>query len=130
MTTISLLNVFSGPDSLKKYFKSDQQPPVSLVEIAEKLIHSNIKALSAINMLLHDPSAAKSPSNDDMAAFTSYKAALDRVREFQFFGMQVALYGGPTYTKTTDPRKSVEWARRMPHKNLAVKLPRAVLDIC
>lgn len=52
-------------------------------------------------------------NNDDTTAFVSNKASLDRVRELQFYGLKVALYGGPTYTETTDPRGPVEWARRL-----------------
>jgi cysteine synthase len=90
--------------------------------------------LTALNMLLNDPSAAEKTiaevssgstvtslsitarvlyDNEKTTAFVSNKAALDRVRELQFYGLQVALYGGPTYTETTDPRGPVEWARRL-----------------
>ena len=85
-------------------------------------------------MLLHEPSAATTNiievssgstvtslgvtarvlySNSSTTAFVSNKASLDRIRELQFFGVKVALYGGPTYTETTDPRGPVEWARRL-----------------
>ncbi|KAG8525193.1 uncharacterized protein KY384_008837 [Bacidia gigantensis] len=94
----------------------------------------NVKALPALNMLLNDEAAADGSikevssgstvtslaitarvlyDNDDTTAFVSNKASLDRVRELQFYGLKVALYGGPTYTETTDPRGPVEWARRL-----------------
>ncbi|PLB55683.1 tryptophan synthase beta subunit-like PLP-dependent enzyme [Aspergillus steynii IBT 23096] len=92
----------------------------------------NVKALPALNMLLNDPSSANKSvvevssgstvtslaiaarvlyDNDNSTAYVSNKAALDRVRELQFYGLKVDLYGGPTYTETTDPRGPVEWAR-------------------
>lgn len=37
MATINDLNVFKGPDSLKKYFNPDEQPPLPLIELPEKL---------------------------------------------------------------------------------------------
>ncbi|KAL8673108.1 MAG: hypothetical protein Q9168_002463 [Polycauliona sp. 1 TL-2023] len=94
----------------------------------------NVKALPVLNMLLNDSSAARKSivevssgstvtslgitarvlyGNDDTTAFVSNKASLDRMRELQFFGLRVALYGGPTYTDTTDSRGPVEWARRL-----------------
>lgn len=170
MTVKNPLNVFKGPDSLRQYFNPDEQPPLPLVELPEKLnpflkdgvrIYAkllttlpaqNVKALPgktsnqyesqqprtnscvALNMLLHEPSADKKKlvevssgstvtslsvtarvlyDNPNTTAYVSNKAALDRVRELQFFGLEVALYGGPTYTDTTDPRGPVEWARRL-----------------
>ncbi|KAL8767045.1 MAG: hypothetical protein Q9209_006339 [Squamulea sp. 1 TL-2023] len=108
------------------------------VRIYAKLLTSlpaqNVKALPVLNMLLNDPSAAGKGiievssgstvtslgitarvlyDNDNTTAFVSNKASLDRMRELQFFGLKVALYGGPTYTDTTDPRGPVEWARRL-----------------
>lgn len=78
----------------------------SVVEVSSG---STVTSLAIANRVLYN--------NDDTVAFVSNKAALDRVRELQFFGLQVALYGGPTYTETTDPRGPVEWARQMPKKN-------------
>ncbi|KAI0387362.1 tryptophan synthase beta subunit-like PLP-dependent enzyme [Hypomontagnella monticulosa] len=156
MDVVNPLNVFKGPDSIRNYFNPDEQPPVPLVELPEKLnpfrgdgvrIYvklltslpaQNVKALPALNMLLNEPSAAERSlvevssgstvtslsiaarvlyDNDDTTAFVSNKAALDRVRELQFYGLRVALYGGPTYTETTDPRGPVEWARRLGREN-------------
>jgi len=37
MDTKNPLNVFKGPDSLIKYFNPDEQPPLPLVELPEKL---------------------------------------------------------------------------------------------
>lgn len=37
MATFNPLNVFKGPDSLRKYFNPDEQPPLPLVELPEKL---------------------------------------------------------------------------------------------
>ncbi|RYO74050.1 hypothetical protein DL764_010995 [Monosporascus ibericus] len=155
MATFNNLNVFKGPDSIKQYFDPDAQPPVPLVELPEKLnpfredgvrIYAklltclpaqNVKALPALNMLLHDPSAAEKKcvevssgstvtslaiatrvlyDNDQTTAYVSNKAAMDRVRELQFYGLKVDLYGGPTYTETTDPRGPVDWARRLGRK--------------
>lgn len=88
-------------------------------------------------MLLHDPTAAEKKcvevssgstvtslaiaarvlyDNDQTVAYVSNKAAMDRVRELQFYGLKVDLYGGPTYTETTDPRGPVEWARNLGRK--------------
>ncbi|KAL8643180.1 MAG: hypothetical protein Q9226_008423, partial [Calogaya cf. arnoldii] len=156
MATVKSLNVFKGPESLRQYFYPDEQPPLPLVELPEKLnpfrrdgvrIYAkllttlpaqNVKALPVLNMLLNDTSAAEkglievSPgstvtslgitarvfyNNDDTTAFVSNKAPLDRMRELQFFGLKVALYGGPTYTDTADPRGPVEWARRLGREN-------------
>ena len=69
MAPSEFLNVYSGPDSLKKYFDPDVQPPLPLVEIPEKLnpyradgvrIYAkmmtmlpahNVKSLPALNLL-------------------------------------------------------------------------------
>ncbi|KAF9888878.1 hypothetical protein FE257_008248 [Aspergillus nanangensis] len=66
---INELNVYFGPDSLKKYFNPDSQPPLPLVELPEHLnpfykdgvriyaklmtVHpaNNVKAMPAMNML-------------------------------------------------------------------------------
>jgi hypothetical protein len=37
MSVANPLNVYSGPDSMKKYFDPDYQPPLPLVEIPRKL---------------------------------------------------------------------------------------------
>ncbi|KAI9044050.1 tryptophan synthase beta subunit-like PLP-dependent enzyme [Aspergillus affinis] len=150
MSVTNPLNVFKGADSIRNFFNPDEQPPVPLVELPPKLnpYHTdgvriyaklltclpaqNVKALPALNMLLHDPSSANKSvvevssgstvtslaiasrvlyDNDNSTAYVSNKAALDRVRELQFYGLKVDLYGGPTYTETTDPRGPVEWAR-------------------
>ena len=37
MATANLLNIFKGPDAPRKYFDPDEQPPVPLVELPEKL---------------------------------------------------------------------------------------------
>lgn len=37
MATANPLNIFRGPDSLRKYFNPDEQPPLPLVELPEKL---------------------------------------------------------------------------------------------
>ncbi|KAK2774706.1 hypothetical protein FQN53_003513 [Emmonsiellopsis sp. PD_33] len=65
----NVLNVYSGPDALKKYFDPDNQPPLPLVEVPETLnpfykhgvriyakmmtMHpaNNVKAIPAMNML-------------------------------------------------------------------------------
>ncbi|KJX94738.1 cysteine synthase b like protein [Zymoseptoria brevis] len=151
MAITNTLNVFKGPDSLRRYFDPDEQPPLPMVELPEKLnpfrkdgvrIYAkllttlpaqNVKALPALNMLLHEASADRKGlievssgstvtslsvtarvlyDNPNTTAFVSNKASLDRVRELQFFGLEVALYGGPTYTDTTDLRGPVEWARQ------------------
>ncbi|KAH8427544.1 uncharacterized protein LDX57_005257 [Aspergillus melleus] len=150
MSVTNPLNVFKGTESIKNFFNPDEQPPVPLVELPPKLnpYHAdgvriyaklltclpaqNVKALPALNMLLHDPSSANKKvvevssgstvtslaitarvlyDNDNSTAYVSNKAALDRVCELQFYGLKVDLYGGPTYTETTDPRGPVEWAR-------------------
>ncbi|KAL6355522.1 hypothetical protein LRP88_11117 [Fusarium phalaenopsidis] len=152
MAVSNPLNVFKGPDALRQFFDPDEQPPVPLVELPDSLnpfrkdnvrIYAklltflpaqNVKALPAVNMLLHDSSAANKSvvevssgstvtslaianrvlyNNDDTIAYVSNKAAIDRVRELQFFGLKVMLYGGPTYTDTTDIRGPVEWARNL-----------------
>ncbi|KAJ5731179.1 uncharacterized protein N7483_005687, partial [Penicillium malachiteum] len=69
MTISNEHNVYFGPDSLKKYFDPDQQPPLPLVELPEYLnpyyqygvriyakmmtMHpaNNVKAMPALNML-------------------------------------------------------------------------------
>ncbi|KAL2832460.1 tryptophan synthase beta subunit-like PLP-dependent enzyme [Aspergillus cavernicola] len=69
MSNFNELNVYSGPDSLKKYFDPDSQPPLPLVELPEYLnpyyqdgvriyakmmtMHptNNVKAMPAMNML-------------------------------------------------------------------------------
>lgn len=71
--------------------------------VAEVSSGSTVTSLAIANRVLY--------GNEDTVAFVSNKAALDRVRELQFFGLGVQLYGGPTYTETTDPRGPVEWAR-------------------
>ncbi|KAK2829881.1 hypothetical protein FQN49_007163 [Arthroderma sp. PD_2] len=49
MVIANPLNVFKGPDSLRKYFNPDEQPPLPLVELPAKLNlfrqDSNVKAL-------------------------------------------------------------------------------------
>lgn len=37
MATANPFNVFKGPDSLRNYFNPDEQPPLPLVELPEKL---------------------------------------------------------------------------------------------
>ena len=37
MATANPLNIFKGSDSLRKYFNPDEQPPLPLVELPEKL---------------------------------------------------------------------------------------------
>ncbi|KAL8730001.1 MAG: hypothetical protein Q9166_004324 [cf. Caloplaca sp. 2 TL-2023] len=102
------------------------------------LIMDGINGLGSLNMLLNDPSATDKSiievssgstvtslavsarvlyDNTDTTAFVSNKASVDRIREMQFFGLKVALYGGPTYTETTDPRGPVVWARRLGREN-------------
>ncbi|KAL2365438.1 hypothetical protein RJZ56_001682 [Blastomyces dermatitidis] len=69
MANPNILNVYSGPDALKKYFNPDFQPPLPLVEVPEALnpfyqdgvriyakmmtMHpaNNVKAIPAMNML-------------------------------------------------------------------------------
>ncbi|KAI9372742.1 tryptophan synthase beta subunit-like PLP-dependent enzyme [Aspergillus egyptiacus] len=69
MANVNELNVYFGPDSLKKYFDPDSQPPLPLVELPEYLnpyyqdgvriyakmmtMHpaNNVKAMPAMNML-------------------------------------------------------------------------------
>ncbi|EAW13404.1 putative cysteine synthase B [Aspergillus clavatus NRRL 1] len=69
MTSPNELNVYFGPDALKKYFDPDSQPPLPLVELPEYLnryyhdgvriyakmmtMHpaNNVKAMPALNML-------------------------------------------------------------------------------
>ncbi|EGD95895.1 cysteine synthase [Trichophyton tonsurans CBS 112818] len=69
MANINPLNVYSGPDSMKKYFDPDCQPPLPLVEIPHALnpfyddgvriyakmmsMHpaNNVKAIPALNLL-------------------------------------------------------------------------------
>ncbi|KAB8297993.1 hypothetical protein EYC80_001766 [Monilinia laxa] len=156
MATINPLNVFKGPDSLKKYFNPDEQPPLPLIELPEKLnpfrqdgvrIYvkllttlpaQNVKALPALNMLLNDPSAQNKSivevssgstvtslgvtarvlyNNDDTTAIVPNKTSLDRLRDLQFFGIKVQLYGGPNYSDPTDSRGIVDWARRLGRGN-------------
>lgn len=92
----------------------------------------------ALNMLLNEPRASDGSiievssgstitslgitarvlyNNEDTTALVSNKASRDRVRELQFFGIKPKLYGGPTYTETTDPRGPVEWARGLPKQD-------------
>lgn len=78
----------------------------SIIEVSSG---STVTSLGITARVLYD--------NDDTTAFVSNKASLDRMRELQFFGLRVALYGGPTYTDTTDPRGPVEWARRLGREN-------------
>lgn len=37
MYIVNPLNTFKGPDSLRNYFNPDEQPPVPLIELPEKL---------------------------------------------------------------------------------------------
>lgn len=37
MAAVNPLNIFQGPDSLRKYFNPDEQPLLPLVELPEKL---------------------------------------------------------------------------------------------
>ncbi|GES59988.1 cysteine synthase B [Aspergillus terreus] len=71
MPNTNELNVYFGPDSLRKYFDPDSQPPLPLVELPEHLnpfhkdgvriyaklmtMHpaNNVKAMPAMNMLEH-----------------------------------------------------------------------------
>lgn len=81
------------------------EPSIADKGIIEVSSGSTVTSLAITARVLYD--------NDDTTAFVSNKASLDRVRELQFYGIKVALYGGPTYTETTDPRGPVEWARRL-----------------
>lgn len=85
------------------------EPSAADKSIVEVSSGSTVTSLAITARVLYD--------NDDTTAFVSNKASLDRVRELQFYGLKVALYGGPTYTETTDPRGPVEWARRLGRQN-------------
>ena len=37
MMDVNHLNIYKGPDSLRNYFDPDEQPPLPLVELPEKL---------------------------------------------------------------------------------------------
>lgn len=145
-------NVYKGPDAIKHFFDPDRQPPLPLVELPAKLNPfaadgvrifaklltalpaQNVKALPALNMLLHEPSAeskriveASSGStvtslaitsrvlyeNADTTAFCTNKTELNRLRQLQFFGIKVELYGGPAQPEFTDPRGIIERVRKL-----------------
>lgn len=94
-------------------------------------------------MLLNDPSAAEKTigeassgstvtslgitarvlyDNEKTTAYVSNKASLNRVRELQFYGLQVALFGGPNYTETTDVRGPVDWVRDLGKRGVILNL--------
>ncbi|KAL6722371.1 hypothetical protein ACLMJK_001478 [Lecanora helva] len=156
MSQSNPLNVYKGQDGLREFFNPDSQPPLPLVELPEKLnpffkdnvrIYAkmltalpaqNVKALPALNMLLHDPAAAKKSiieassgstctslsisarvlyDNNDTCAFISNKTEMNRIRQLQFFGLKVALYGGPAQPEITDPRGIIIRAQEMAKSN-------------
>ncbi|KAF1984277.1 tryptophan synthase beta subunit-like PLP-dependent enzyme [Aulographum hederae CBS 113979] len=143
MSNSTPLNVFKGPDSVVNYFDPDLQPPVPLVELPEKLnpfrkdgvrIYAkmltalpaqNVKVLPALNMLLHQPSAANKSiveassgstalslgmaarvlwGNEDVTAHVTNKKHPDQLRILRFFGLNVSLYGGLAQQEPVDPR--------------------------
>ncbi|PQE12507.1 Cysteine synthase K M:Cysteine synthase B protein [Rutstroemia sp. NJR-2017a BBW] len=128
MTQANPLNIFKGPDSVAQYFDPDLQPPLPLVELPAKLnpfrsdnvrIYAkiltalpaqNVKALPALNMLLHEPGAAKKSiveassgstvlsldmvsrvlwGNDDVCAYVTNKKHPDQLRILRFFGLKM-----------------------------------------
>jgi cysteine synthase len=137
------LNVFSGPDSIARYFDPDNLPLLPMVEIPTKLnpfrsdnvrIYAkiltahpaqNVKALPALNMLRHEPSAASKAiveassgstvlsmgmaaralyGNEDVCAYVTNKKHPDQLRLLRFFGLKVALYGGLAQQEPHDPK--------------------------
>ncbi|MCJ1265025.1 hypothetical protein MMC22_004900 [Lobaria immixta] len=146
------LNVFSGPDSISRYFDPDNLPPLPLLELPSKLnplrnenvrIYAkmltahpaqNVKALPALNMLRHEPSAASKSiveassgstvlslamaaralyGNDDVCAYVTNKKHPDQLRLLRFFGLKVALYGGLAQQEPHDPKGIMSRLRRL-----------------
>ncbi|KAK2751175.1 hypothetical protein FQN57_000252 [Myotisia sp. PD_48] len=143
MSSTNSLNVFKGPDSVINYFNPDLQPPVPLVELPERLnpfradnvrIYAkiltalpaqNVKALPALNMLLHEPEAATKSiveassgstalslsiiarilwNNSDVCAYITNKKHPDQLKLLRFFGLQTSLYGGLAQQEPADER--------------------------
>ena len=124
----SPLNVFKGRDAIAKFFNPDENPPLPMIEIPDRLnpfrndsvrIYAkmltalpaqNVKALPALNMLLHEPSVEKSSiveassgstvlslamlsrilyGNEDVTAYVTNKKHVEQLRLLRFFGLKV-----------------------------------------
>ncbi|TID27928.1 cysteine synthase [Venturia nashicola] len=162
MAEIPYNNVFKGPDSVINYFDPDLQPPLPLVELPEKLNHfrrdgvriyakmltatpaQNVKVFPALNMLLHEPAAAKKSiveassgstalslgmaarvlwGNEDVTAHLTNKKHPDQLRMLQFFGLKISLYGGLAQQEPVDPRGVMCRLRRLAKKDDQVIYP-------
>lgn len=62
------LNVYSGPDSLKKYFNPDFQPPLPLVELPQVLnpFHGDGVRIYAKMMSMHPANNVKAIPGQDL----------------------------------------------------------------
>ncbi|KAI4221782.1 MAG: hypothetical protein L6R36_006639 [Xanthoria steineri] len=146
------LNVFSGADSVSRYFDPDNLPLLPLVEIPSRLnplrnenvrIYAkmltahpalNVKALPALNMLRHEPSAASKSiveassgstvlslamaaralyGHDNVCAYVTNKKQPDQLRLLRLFGLKVALYGGLAQQEPHDPKGIMSRLRRL-----------------
>jgi len=80
-------------------------PSVADKSIVEASSGSTVTSLGITARVLYD--------NDNTTAFCTNKAELSRLRQLQFFGIKVKLYGGPGHTEITDSRGIIEFARRL-----------------
>ncbi|KAL9591974.1 MAG: hypothetical protein Q9179_007184 [Wetmoreana sp. 5 TL-2023] len=152
MTQGEHLNVFSGADSIAQFFNPNNLPLLPLVELPSKLnpfrnenvrIYAkmltahpaqNVKALPALNMLRHEPSAASKSiveassgstvlslamaaralyGNEDVCAYVTNKKNPNQLRMLRFFGLKVALYGGLAQQEPHDPKGIMSRLRRV-----------------
>ncbi|KAF2674409.1 tryptophan synthase beta subunit-like PLP-dependent enzyme [Microthyrium microscopicum] len=162
MAQIHSNNVFKGPDSVRNYFNPDYQPPLPLVELPSRLnplrddnvrIYAkmltalpaqNVKMLPALNMLLHEPTAASKSiveassgstalslgmcarvlwGHDDVCAYVTNKKHPDQLRTLRFFGLKVALYGGLAQQEPVDPKGIMCRLRRLAKEDENVCYP-------
>lgn len=70
MAEANIFNVYSGPDSLKKYFNPDFQPPLPLVELPPHLnpYHGDGVRIYAKMMSMHPANNVKAMPGKDLSS--------------------------------------------------------------
>lgn len=78
-------------------------------KIVEASSGSTVTSLGITIRVLYD--------NYDTTAYCTNKTEIKRLRQLQFFGLKVELYGGPAQPEFTDPRGIIEWVRNLERNN-------------
>lgn len=73
--------------------------------IVEASSGSTVTSLGIISRVLH--------GNESTTSYATNKTEMNRLRQLQFFGIGVELYGGPAQPEDADPRGAIEWCRQL-----------------